>query len=59
MNIKITEVSIDDKWAPNCPHCGKQIREIYVVSKGIIDQHKVYVCSKCSAVISIGHNFGW
>jgi DNA-directed RNA polymerase subunit RPC12/RpoP len=53
--IKIIEV----EQVPICPHCKNELHEIGKLKKGFIEQHVVYICMFCRAVLSIGYNLGW
>jgi uncharacterized protein with PIN domain len=54
MEIKLTK---KEDLTPICPHCGKELDEIYYKAKGlgyIEAQHDIYFCPYCRKIIGIG-----
>ncbi len=56
MSIKMTKM---EELIPICPHCAKELNEIYFRSKGlgwVEAQHAVYFCPHCRKVLGIGQS---
>ena len=48
-----------DDRAPVCPHCSKELNEVYCKSKGfgfIEGKNVVYFCPHCSKVLGFGQS---
>ena len=56
MDLKITKMN---DILPICPHCHKELDEVYMKTKGIgwvESQHIIYFCPHCRKVIGFGSN---
>lgn len=56
--LKIRDVDVTTEWAPRCPHCKREVRELLRIMKGIIFQSVVFVCPHCNSILSVGANVG-
>ena len=48
-----------DDLAPLCPHCEKELTEVYVESKGVpfvTGQNNVFFCPHCRKVLGFGQS---
>lgn len=44
--------------APVCPHCERELNEVYAKAKGVpfaVGTHVVYFCPHCQKVLGFGH----
>jgi Zn finger protein HypA/HybF involved in hydrogenase expression len=55
--VKITNIK-PSSFTAKCPHCQRDLPEIYALSKGWLIQHTLYACPHCRSVLAIGYNVG-